>query len=290
MGFRVRIPNAFTIHQLGTPSGSLPYPFGVSCYERTDGVFSLILFPVSLIDLCDILARFEMIAVFDVSHSTCGVQAGEEMSGHSDRSPAWRAGKPASLSEIAATRDIDCHAIDTDIIVIPGSGLADLLSGLDHYNLHAFDASTDYTEQEIVEGVSNHRRGEWWRTEHPLCRLSHARFFLHSHDDCDLYLVAYDLSFLKQVFERALQIYAGTVLAESSGFQGEIASIPVELMETLWPINAGLTILKSGTEIRGLQLRIGVSQTEFSFQENKRYPIAFFVEYNASIGEWRIFE
>jgi len=162
----------------------------------------------------------------------------------SDLPPALRAREPALLSEIAATRNVDCHAIDADIIVIPGKGLADLLSGLEHYNFYAFDVSADYTEQEVVEGVSNHRRGEWRRTEHPLCRLAQARFFLHSHDDCDLYLEAYDLSFLQQVFERALQMYAGTVLAEESGFGAEIAGMPGALVETLWPKNAGLTILR----------------------------------------------
>jgi hypothetical protein len=288
MGFRVRIPNAFTIHQLGTPNGSLPYPFGVSSYERTDGVFSLILFPVSLVDLCDLLARFETIAVFDVAHASFDVQGVEGMLGDSGLSLAAQAKRPAVLSEIAAARDVDCHVIDAGIIVIPAKDLADLLTGLDHYNFYAFDVSKDYTEQEIVENVSNHRRGEWRRTEHPLCRLAQARFFLHSHDDCDLYLEAYDVSFLKQVFERALQMYAGTVLAEESGFGGEIAGIAAEVMEALWPTNAGLTILKSDTEARGLQLRIGVSQTEFHFQEGQRYPISLFVEYDASAGRWQI--
>ena len=99
MGLFVRIPNAFTVHQLGTPSGPLPYPFGVSSYERTDDAFSMILFPVSLVDLCDILARFARIVVFDVSHTTL------------------QSGKPVSLSEIAAARGVDCHAIDAETIV-----------------------------------------------------------------------------------------------------------------------------------------------------------------------------
>jgi hypothetical protein len=83
-------------------------------------------------------------------------------------------------------------------------------------------------------------------------------------------------------------MYAGTVLAQDSGFDGEIAGIPGELIEELWPKNAGLTILRSGTKVEALQLRIGVSETEFSFRESREYPITFFVEYDALVGEWSV--
>jgi hypothetical protein len=85
-----------------------------------------------------------------------------------------------------------------------------------------------------------------------------------------------------------LQIYVGTVLFEESGFEGEITEVPKKVLELLWPEDSGLTIFRDRASIEGTKLRIGASQREFSFQENREYPIALFIEYDASLGEWRV--
>jgi hypothetical protein len=321
MGLKVRIPNAFTLNRLGTPDGSIPFPFGVTSYERPNGVFDVILHPQSLVDLCDILEHFETFAVFDVSHSTYDTQPGVRVpidelgaalgvelasedlvdpqkildiltkhaaSHGSSLPPNIQVEGYVPLSKVAASQNVDCQSIDDNAIVMAGDDLAKFLADFSHYNFHIFDGPKDFTRDEIVANLSSYRKHDWSKSNPLLPRLWLSSFFLDSHDDCHLYLEAYDSSFLKQIFERALQIYAGTVLAEESGFEGEIAGIPGDLIETLWPVNSGLTIFRSETKAQALQLRIGVSETEFSFQERKRYPIAFFVEYDALAGGWRV--
>lgn len=140
----------------------------------------------------------------------------------------------------------------------------------------------------MFEGMLNYHEFKWGRTHPLLPHLPHSRFFLDSHDDCYLYLESRDDLLPKRIFERALQVYAGTVLFEESGFEGEIAPIPGELLEALWPENAGLTMLREATYVEGRTVHIGVSPVEFSFQETRAYPTTFFVVYDGRTGKWHI--
>jgi hypothetical protein len=266
MGLQVRIPNAFTLHRVGTPQGILPFPFGVASHEAAQEVVSLLLHPLSIVDLCDFLEHFDSLVVFGVSHYEDGT----------------------TLSGIAEARDVAHRAVDTETIVIAGGDLAHLLSAFDHYNFHTFDLPARWTEDDVIERVLNYHEFKWGRTRPLLPHLPHSRFFLDSHDDCNLYLESRDDLLLKRVFERALQMYVGTVLFQASGFEGEIAPIPGELLEELWPENASLTMLREATHVEGPSVHIGISPVEFSFQETRAYPTAFFVVYDGRTGKWHI--
>jgi hypothetical protein len=272
MGLKVKFPNAFTIHKLGVPGGAIPFPFGVSCYENTIGVFSLYLHPISLVDIGDFFKGFETVIVFNVAHST----------------EDWKIGETLALSELATNYEVDFRAVDTETIVISGEELEVLLVGIDHYDFHAFDVPKSYTDEWIIEGVSAHLKHKRSKTNPLLPHLPNSDFFLYSHDDCSLHLDSYDVKFLKQIFERAMQIYAGTVLIEESNFEGEIAGIPKEIIDTIWPMNSGLTIFRALTEVEKSKICIGISQKEFNFREAGEYPVDFFILYDYVVGEWRI--
>ena len=118
--------------------------------------------------------------------------------------------------------------------------------------------------------------------------LPKSNLFLDSHDDCYLYLESYNSHSLKRVFERASQIYSGTILSKVCGYEAEIAGIPAELVESLWPEHSCLTIIRHETVVETKKMRIGVSQVEFSFRENREYPIALFIEYDAASERWSV--
>jgi len=145
MGLKVRFPNVFTINTLGTPGGSIPFPFSITSNEGPNGFYSLSLHPQSVFDLYDILENFEKIVAFEVSTGNYDLQTGQDV----------------GLSEEAAAQQVDFQAIDSDTIVISGNDLCDLLLNLYHYNIHAFDigdsSSSDYSSLKTyhVKELSN---------------------------------------------------------------------------------------------------------------------------------------
>ena len=272
MGLKVKVPNAFTIHKLGVPGGVIPFPFGISCYENANGVFSLILHPISLVNIGDFFNGFRTIVVFNIAHSTEDLKTGEMV----------------VLSELAASFEVDFRAVDTETIVISGETLEALLKEIDHYDFHAFDIPKNYTDEGILAGVSNRLKHKLSKTNPLLPQLPNSNFFLYSHDDCSLHLDSYDVRFLIQIFERVLQIYAGTVLIEESSFEGEIAGIPKDFIDAIWPMNTGFTIFRDLTEVGKSKIWIGISKKEINLQEAGEYPSDFFIVYDYEAGEWGI--
>jgi hypothetical protein len=197
MGLKVRIPNALTFNRLMISGNFIPFPFGVYSHECANGVFSLSLHPISLLDLCDILERFEMLVVFDVSPLDGAPQApgldipedvvtldelraflAEAAAARGSSSPpAPHVAEPVPLSDTVARWDVGCHAVDDNAVVIAGRDLAGLLSGLNHYNFHAFDVPVDHTRDDVVDGLSSSRGQEWSNADPLLPRLPHASFF-----------------------------------------------------------------------------------------------------------------
>jgi hypothetical protein len=272
MTLKTRVPNAFTINRLVGPGGPMPFPFGARAYGKTRGVYALYLHAQAVIDLSDLLQDFEMIAVFDVSHHTYDEETNREI----------------PLAKTAVAEEVESRVVDLDTILIPGSALTELLLEFAHYNLHILDMPKDPSDDSVVVSVLKYHEYKWSETDRLLHRLPDSRVFLDSHDDCYLYLESRDLRFLKKAFSRMLQIYVGTVLFEESEFKGEITEVPTNVLEALWPENTGLTTFRDRASIEGPKLRIGFSQREFSFRENREYPISLFIEYDVSVGEWHV--
>jgi hypothetical protein len=272
MELKTRIPNAFTINRLMGPDGSMPFPFSAKAYSEIEGVCALSLHAQAVVDLSDLFQDFETIAVFDVSHHTYDLETNREM----------------PLANTVNVEKVECRTVDVDTVLIQGSALSELLVDFSHYNLHILDMPKDPPDDLVIVSVLKCQEYQWGETDRLLYELPDSRVFLDSHDDCYLYLESRDLRLLKKAFSRMLQIYVGTVLFEESGFEGEITEVPKKVLELLWPEDSGLTIFRDRASIEGTKLRIGASQREFSFQENREYPIALFIEYDASLGEWRV--
>jgi hypothetical protein len=271
MELKTPIPNAFTINRLAGLGGSIPFPFGAKAYREREGVCALSLHTQAVVDLSDLFQDFETIAVFDVSHYTYDQETNREI----------------PLANMVEIEKVECRNVDQDTVLIKGSALGELLMDFGHYDLHILDMPKDPPDDLVVVSVlkyHEYQRGETYLLQ----ELPDSRVFLDSHDDCYLYLESRDLRFLKKAFSRMLQIYVGTVLFEEVGFEGEITEVPKNVLEFLWPEGSGMTILRDRANIKGTQLRIGVSQQGFSFGEKREYPISLFIEYDASVGEWLV--
>ena len=117
-----------------------------------------------------------------------------------------------------------------------------------------------------------------------LAELSGARVYIQSHDDCYLHHQSYDLKFPKEVFRRALQIYAGTVLRKKA--RGEIEEIPKVVIDALWPENSGVKIERDNTSVKKQRLKIGVATAKDASGKGEQGPISKVVEYDYAAGRW----
>lgn len=175
-------------------------------------------------DLCDLLEPYAPLAVLSVDQDSYY--------------SSW-SGQLLRLCEVLERMNVQSDALDADLIVISANNLRKLLSSLRHYNLSIFDVPQDYPTYKILSNAAKERAQETqglWDDE-LLAELSGARVYIQSHDDCYLHHQSYDLKFPKEVFRRALQIYAGTVLRKKA--RGEIEEIPKVVIDALWPENPG---------------------------------------------------
>jgi hypothetical protein len=302
MGWRVEVPNAFTINWLGPPGVARPFPFSLERYAPTDGVFSIFLHPQRLIDIADILGRPGRLAIFGVEHSATGSGADE----------------PPTLPQIAKERGVVCRAVAGDVLLIAASDLAELLASLPHHSFRAFHVPAAVSDDAIIAGVRAYDAHASSAEHRLLPELLGATLFINSHDDCYLYIEARDAAPLKETLARALQIYAGTMLLEGEGapqfpvagfadFDAvvawaqacqpaaeskrsiEVADVGDAVVDALWPSEGGVSFPRRATERTpaGL-LRIGVSPVAYGLREPRDYPITRTLTYDPASGVWAI--
>ena len=66
MASNTPLQNGFTINRMSSPEGTRPIPFELSCREEVPGVYGFGLSPLRIIDMCDLLARYQALAVYGV--------------------------------------------------------------------------------------------------------------------------------------------------------------------------------------------------------------------------------
>lgn len=274
MSANTPLPNGFTINRLGLNGGSVPFPFTLSCSQAAPGIYTLSLTPLRVIDMCDLLGRYQAVVVYGVDGSFPFDHA---------------TSVPLTLDKVASDRAaIDHRTVDAHTLIVTADALYDLLDWVPHYNLHAFDWQADQTEYDLITNVLETSDHDLHRAGPVLPRLIKARLFLDSHDDCYLSLESRDLPLLKAVFGRALRIYAGTVLAQDIQFEGEIAEVPETVVDRAWPEDSALTMLRRETIVAGSKVRIPASTREFDFRHDQPYPPAFLIEYDFVSGNWKV--
>ncbi|MBN1318286.1 MAG: hypothetical protein JXA42_22585 [Anaerolineales bacterium] len=265
---QIPIPNAFTIHQLGTAGGAIPFPFSASTRHYENGVIQFRLHPVRVVEIADLFAQYPRLVVFDVAYTSFDEQLSEQ----------------AALCEAIEFYGVDCQPVDHDAVVICGTDFPGLLSSLDHYQFQAFlpgPAAAIETIEELLTGLRPRLR------DAPvLPRLPDSPFFLSSHDDCNLTLESAGPELPRLALERSLRYYAGTVLYQEIDYTGEIAGVPSNMLNALCPANSGWTIFRDQTTLTGRSLSIGVSSKPFLFTRNQTYPVDFHIEYRFDAGEW----
>jgi hypothetical protein len=252
----------------------MPFPFTMSSDVISPGVHRLFLCPLRVIDMCDLLGQYQALVLFDVDTSVYDVERGVVL----------------TLDEVAEHEGISRCTVDTNTLVVTADALRALLVSMPHYNLHAFDQPAGYTELDVIGGVLALSDFDYRRQQPPLPAVTGARTTLDSHDDCYLHLDSYDLPLLKAIFSRALQIYAGTVLAEEIALEADVAEVPEAITDSVWPSGYGLTMLRAETIVTGSRVRIGVATKEFDFQSDQPYPTAFVVEYDFESREWSVLD
>jgi hypothetical protein len=268
---KVPFPNAFTINTMGFGA---PFPVSVSCHQSSTGAYGMGVVAQRLKDLHDLLAWPHAVATFGVGHSL------------SDQATS----RLPTLREAALDLEIDCHVIDDETVVFLGEDFVRLIDGLGHYSLCAFDVPEGHTDSDVIINVLTCDDHNWAKNDLPLPHISGATFYLDSHDDCYLHLEAYDLDFLKSVFVRTLQIFVGTVLFASLDVDIEIADIPWEFLDHVWPMDSALTIMWNETYVAEQQLVMGISPEDFRLSRMyDEYPVNSWIGYDFSTGEWLIF-
>lgn len=258
--------NAFEMNKLG----GMPFPFSISCFNLERDIWLMYLCPQRVRDICDLFHVNEVSqwAVFDVSHvNVCDAKTKRAL----------------LLNAVAAYYQIAHHEIDPKFILMSTSGLCQLLQDFEHFDLTAFSICTDVISEDqlieqyfkLVDRPQGSKRGR-------LSELGDSNVYLHSHDDCYLHIEAQNLQFLKSIFRRALAIYIGTFLREEKGLNIELPELPWVLIEELWPMDGGLTILRHQTSLVDDELMIGVVPKPFNFHSKERYQPERWIKYNVS--------
>jgi hypothetical protein len=261
--------NAFTINRLG----SAFFPLSLTLRQHGD-VSSAFLCAQRVIDMCDVLEKYALpnLLLFGVGQTSLYEEATE---------------LPFALARIAAEAHIPHFALDAETLIVRTAVLRSLLAAFAHYELFALDLGANWTETTAISQVLTCQEHAWSAPEPLLAKLPAATTLLASHDDCYLTVQTRQPVFIRQLFTRTLQIYAGTVLAELAGTAPlAVAEIPAAVLAPFWRDNLELTILRAATETSASGLRMGVSLKAFSFRDALEYPPAFWLRYDVRSERW----
>lgn len=265
---RIRGTNAFTQNRL---AGSF-FPFSVKVSQK-DGVSSIFVCAQRVVDLSDLIEKHAAsnLVVFDV-----------EQASRFDKITK----KEISIEGLAVNAEIPFSAIDSETIVLSKEYLPPLLSTFGHYNLSLFDVKSSWNERQVISQVLAYQEHDWQNQEVILPRLTESGFFLNSHDDCYLTIESYCPDVSKDVFVRAIQIFAERILEKKIHSFPELPDFPQDLVNTFWKDNFGLTILERTTELKSDCLKLGVSKQPYNFREKKKYTPEFWIVYEVQNQKW----
>jgi len=224
--------NAFTINKLG---GGF-FPFSVSTQQYKSGVASMDICALRVEDISDLIGEYaqQTYIVYDVDNPVMHGPATHRL---------------LEFDEIVSELNVSCRIYGPRVIAISEKEFDGFAKNLPHYNFNMFDLRSEPNDEAMA---SLYRFVTDYDFEEPMLnRVSEARLFLHSHDDCYMYVEARDESFLKSVFARTLWIYCRTVTRSRFGRTREdIPKPPLPFVETIFPLNSAMTILRKNTEVR----------------------------------------
>lgn len=190
------------------------------------------------------------------------------------------------LSRIVEEVKVDCHVLDDHLIRISKPEYAKLIRSFSHYDFHVLDPSE--AEDDELRRMYEVATGFDFK-EPMLGKLESPSVYVDSHDDDSLWLEARDVSFLRRVFERTLQIYVGTHYLRMYDQRPEISWVPEEVMERILPVGSAFTTTCPNHLIRGDTLIMHYSDTLLVGPTNRyEFNYAGTVEYDFETGEWTL--
>lgn len=267
----MKIPNinSFTVHRLGLEKSFFPFSLKVS---QEANITHINIHPQRVIDMCNIIEKHALqhLVVFDVEqYSIVDSQTKQEL----------------SIEGLASNAQVSFSAIDSETIVLPTQELSRLLSTFRHYNLSLFDVERGCDENQIKSQISMCKKHDWFREPPLLPKLIASRFYLLSGEDRHVSVETYDTEPSRHIFSKALQFYAGTVLAEKHK-SSDVADIPQDILNIFWKDSVSLTILNEATNLQKGYLKIGVSRQQYDFKKPLGYFPEFRIVYELQSQKW----
>lgn len=264
---KVPYPNAFSQNKLGL--NAVPFPFGITSKRHDNRVMSLTIFPSSVIDLCEIIEKYakKIITLFDIEQSIP---------------------EEPNLRQRAKKIGINYHDYNPNIISISKDSLKKLIDGFLHYELHLLDFQSELDENTMANIYKIWKSWNWKGSLPLLNNLNGPNIFLDSHDDCYQYLESYNLSFLKEIFIRTLQIYCGTLYFESNQVLLDVSNIPPSIINKIYPIDSSMTILHRNSYVNKEKVQIGYSNKKFDFTHDQIYDVNGYIYYDIENRKWAI--
>lgn len=260
--------NAFTINRLG---GSF-FPLSVKV-DQQQNVSSIFVCAQSVVDVCDLIIKHAK------SHLVLfGVEQTSKFEENTNN--------PLPLKGLAVEARVSFSALDSETLDLPKASLLPLLTTFDHHNLNLFDVESDWGENQVISQILAYQDHKWQEKTFLLQNMPSSQLFLTSFDDCYLTIESYNPEISKEVFARTLQIFSGTYLESRINLGGDLPEIPVELVNSFWRDNFGLTILEQNTRILDGCLKIGVSLKPFNFTDSLEYPSEEWLVYNIQNQTW----
>jgi hypothetical protein len=256
-------PHAFQINQLHGFSGL--FPLGFSLSERGQGVWSADLHAQSVAEAAEVLPWYanDRLCIYDVAD--CSYMRGE-----------------VSLVEAAKGQGITISAPDRDVILIGTTDLPALLANFRHYDMSLLDMGRDVDEDTALGYVLAAMDVDRRKGESVLHVVRGSDLFLHSHDDCYLYVESRRWAHVKDHLRCLLKQYA------SSRIEGPVPLPPSELVENYLAHYDSLTVIDDRAELVGGVLRFPCSSEPFSFLERRDYASVATVLVDIEAGQWSL--
>jgi len=188
-----------------------------------------------------------------------------------------------SLEGIAAEAGVGLTTLDPEVHLMKTAQLPRLLERFEHYNLALLDVPSTFTPDEAYQAVLDSAECLGHASPPVLHFARRSSLFLHSHDDCYLYLETRSRERALAHGARLLQEY---VAALAGGAAGEVAPPPVEVLESLLAATGSCSMFDSNSTLDGGVLRLGHDGRNYRLGDAPKPPDAW-LEYDVAHRHWR---
>lgn len=262
--------NAFLINKLGLSNSFFPLSLEIA---QKGEIIDTFICAQSFAGICDLVELFAQNNLILFGVDQCCVF--DELD------------QPLVLEKLANKAKISYNRIDSQTLVLKKQDLEHLVI-FDHYGLAAIDIGDDWNEMEVISQVITFLEHDWKGSEILLSKLKHSHLLVSSHDDCYLKIQTYNMDFPKQVFIRALKNYSEAILFNPDQEPVEITEISLNIVDTFWGDNFGLSILGENTYIAGQKIYFGICKKSYQFTSSVEYNPDFWVCYSQKDKQWTV--